>query len=155
MGVIGASTSASGTQRDQAVWTRVDGIAGQALDLLHAWLARSQYAPHVHEEFAVGACTEGVERIRYRGQLHHAGPGTVIILEPGEPHTGGPALATGLAYRAMYPREALLSAGSVGHPHFRVDPRRLHPGHRTTTQPATCAGPRTGRRVDATRLDCR
>jgi hypothetical protein len=48
MGVIGASTSASGTQRDQAVWTRVDGIAGQALDLLHARLARSQYAPHVH-----------------------------------------------------------------------------------------------------------
>ena len=41
----------------QAVWRRVCA-AGQALDLLHARVTEA-FAPHVHEEFAVGACTGG------------------------------------------------------------------------------------------------
>ena len=52
----------------RAVWRRAFP-AGQALDLLHARVTEP-YAPHVHEEFAVGACTAGREMIRYRGTLH-------------------------------------------------------------------------------------
>ena len=53
--------------------------AGQVLDLLHARVTEP-YAPHVHEEYAVGACTAGREVIRYRGTLHYAGPGSVVSL---------------------------------------------------------------------------
>src|SRR5207237_350430 len=58
-----------------AVWRRACP-AGQVLDLLHARVTEP-YAPHVHEEYAVGVCTAGREVIRYRGTLHYAGPGSV------------------------------------------------------------------------------
>jgi len=103
---------------DRAVWTRIEGIDGKPLDLLRAGIRRQHYAPHLHAEFAVGTCTAGVEVIRYRGETHHAGPGSLVLLEPGEPHTGGPATAEGFAYRAMYPRPSLLDQGLHAQPHF-------------------------------------
>jgi AraC-like DNA-binding protein len=119
----------------RAVWTRVSSGQGPVLDLLHARVA-GHYAPHLHGEFAVGACTEGTEVIRYRGNLHYAGPGSVVILEPGEPHTGGPAGEAGFVYRVMYPAAELLSDGLARPPRFRepvvIDPvlslelRRVH-----------------------------
>lgn len=105
--------------RDRAVWTRVDGVQGTPLDLLAAHFFRHHYAPHAHEEFAIGVCTDGVEVIRYRGSRCYAGPGSVVVLEPGEPHTGGPATSSGFAYRVLYPGAALLSEGMLGQPHFR------------------------------------
>ena len=77
---------------ERAVWRRVSPAPGLVLDLLHARMTEP-YAPHVHEVFSVGACTEGREVISYRGELHYATPGSVVILEPDEPHTGGPAPA--------------------------------------------------------------
>jgi AraC-like DNA-binding protein len=123
----------------QAVWRRACP-GGQALDLLHARVTEP-YAPHVHEEYAVGACTAGREVIRYRGTLHYAGPGSVVVLEPGEAHTGGPADPPDFTYRVMYPAEGLLADGRLAQgarrmPRFRepviADPglaaelRRLH-----------------------------
>ena len=118
----------------QAVWRRVCA-AGQALDLLHARVTEP-FAPHVHEEFAVGACTAGREVIRYRGTLHYAGPGSVVVLEPGEAHTGAPADPPDFTYRVMYPAAGLLPDGMGRTPRFRepviADPglaaelRRLH-----------------------------
>jgi AraC-like DNA-binding protein len=118
-----------------AVWRRVSPSPGQVLDLLHARVAEP-YAPHVHDEFAVGTCTEGTEVIRYRGSLHYSGPGSVVILEPGEPHTGAPADPPGFVYRVMYPAASLLAENSAGAPWFRepvvIDPelarglRRVH-----------------------------
>lgn len=42
-----------------------------------------------------------------------------MILEPGEPHTGGPVSAPGFVYRVMYPAPGLLSGGSARPPRFR------------------------------------
>ena len=83
--------------------------AGQALDFARP--GGRPYAPHVHEEYAVGACTAGREVIRYRGALHYAGPGSVVVLEPGEAHTGGPADPPDFTYRVMYPAAGLLAEG--------------------------------------------
>ena len=98
---------------DQAVWRRACP-SGQVLDLLHARVTEP-YAPHVHEEYAVGACTAGREVIRYRGTLHYAGPGSLVVLEPGEAHTGAPADPPDFTYRVMYPAAGLLSDGMGGH----------------------------------------
>ena len=124
------------------MWRRACA-AGQALDLLHARVTEP-YAPHVHEEYAVGACTAGREVIRYRGTLHYAGPGSVVVLEPGEAHTGAPADPPDFTYRVMYPAAGLLSDGLLadglggrgGRPRFRepviadtglaAELRRLH-----------------------------
>jgi hypothetical protein len=122
------------TGERRAVWRRVSPAAGQVLDLLYARMAEP-YAPHLHGEFSIGACTDGVEVIRYRTGRHYAGPGSVVILGPDEPHTGGPD-GGDFTYRVMYPAAELLSDGSGQVPWFPepvvIDPelaaglRRVH-----------------------------
>jgi AraC-like DNA-binding protein len=99
---------------DKAVWTRVPGVQGGPLDLMTAWMGRRHYAPHAHAEFSIRACTAGVEVTRYRDERHLSGPGTLVVIEPGETHTGGPAGPDGMGYRVLYPLDSLLA----GRPHF-------------------------------------
>lgn len=111
---------------DQTLWTRVDGIQGSSLDLLTARIGRRHYAPHIHDEYAIGVTVAGLETMRYRGEKIYSGAGSVVVVEPGEAHTGGPALPEGFAYRCLYPDAELLSAampasggGGPARPHFR------------------------------------
>jgi AraC-like DNA-binding protein len=90
----------------------VNIASGTPLDLMAAWIGRRHYAPHTHDEYAIGVCVGGVEAIRYRGERLLTGPGSVVVLEPGEAHTGGPAADGGFGYRVFYPTGALLSAFS-------------------------------------------
>ncbi|POM26285.1 Arabinose operon regulatory protein [Actinomadura rubteroloni] len=119
-------TGGSGTSSrpDRAVWTRVAplGAAGAPLDLLAARIGRRHYAPHVHDEYAIGVCVEGREVLRYRGERIFSGVGSVIVIEPGEAHTGGPADLDGFSYVALYPDAALLNAALPRRhaPHFRA-----------------------------------
>lgn len=77
---------------EQARWTRARlGTAGPPLDLLTARFDRHVYAPHAHDEYTVGVTVGGLEVIAYRGGHIRSGPGSIVVLEPGEVHTGGPA----------------------------------------------------------------
>src|ERR1700747_3491805 len=100
-----------------AIWARVVPVEGTVLDLLRVRMSW-HYAPHIHEDYSIGACSEDLEVIRYRGTAHYAGPGSVVILEPGEPHTGGPADMSPFAYRAMYPAGALFRGCGTPLPRF-------------------------------------
>lgn len=108
--------------REQASWTRARlGRCGPPLDLLTARFEQHVYAPHAHEEFTVGVCVGGSEIIDYRGGHVRPGPGSIVVLEPGETHTGGPGTpGGGYAYRALYAAPGLLADGTLGGvPHFR------------------------------------
>ncbi|MEU1190143.1 AraC family transcriptional regulator [Streptomyces sp. NPDC005859] len=108
--------------REQAWWTRARlGRCGPPLDLLTARFDRHVYAPHAHEEFTIGVCVDGSEIIDYRGGRIRTGPGSIVVLAPGEMHTGGPGSPTGgYAYRALYAPVPLLTDGTLGGlPHFR------------------------------------
>jgi len=107
---------------EQALWTRARlGKGGAPVDLLNARFEKHVYAPHEHAEFTVGVCVGGSEVIAYRGGHVRTGPGTIVVLAPGETHTGGPGNATdGYAYRAVYAEPGLLGEGTLGGvPHFR------------------------------------
>ncbi|MFE2279390.1 AraC family transcriptional regulator [Streptomyces sp. NPDC059454] len=107
--------------REQARWTRARlGRCGPPLDLLTARFDRHEYAPHAHDEFTVGVTVGGLEAIAYRGGRIVSGPGSIVVLEPGEMHTGGPAAPDGYSYRALYAAPALLADGTLGGglPHF-------------------------------------
>jgi AraC-like DNA-binding protein len=108
---------------EQALWTRARlGRCGPLLDLLTARFDKHVYAPHAHEEFTIGVCVGGSEVIAYRGGHIRTGPGSIVVLDPEEIHTGGPGTATdGYAYRALYAAPTLLTEGTVGFapPHFR------------------------------------
>jgi AraC-like DNA-binding protein len=108
--------------REQALWTRAWlGRCGPPLDLLTARFDRHVYAPHAHDEFTIGVCVGGAELIDYRGGHIRTGPGSIVVLAPGEMHTGGPGNTTdGYAYRALYADPTLLTDGTLGGlPHFR------------------------------------
>jgi AraC-like DNA-binding protein len=81
------------------------------------------FGPHVHDEFAVGVCTEGTQLIRYRGGLYHAGPGSVVILEPGVPPYAWlaqyrVARARALLDRGHRPAQAAALAGFADQAHL-------------------------------------
>ncbi|MFI6803759.1 AraC family transcriptional regulator [Streptomyces luteogriseus] len=108
-------------RREQTSWTRARlGRAGPPLDLLTAHFDSHVYAPHAHDEFTIGVTVGGSEVIAYRGGHIHSYPGSIVVLEPGEMHTGGPAACDGYAYQALYAEPALLTDGTLGGlPHFR------------------------------------
>ena len=109
--------TASAPEQSWAVWTRVSPAPGQVMDLLHARMAEP-FAPHVHDGFSIGVCLEGLEMIRYRGRPHYAAPGSVVILPPGEAHTGGPSDGSNFVYRVMYPTAELFGDGAARPPRF-------------------------------------
>ncbi|MDX3453563.1 AraC family transcriptional regulator [Streptomyces sp. ME02-8801-2C] len=139
--------SAVGGGREQARWTRARlGRTGPALDLLTASFDRHVYAPHAHDEFTVGLYVGGSEVIDYRGGRLRPGPGSVVVLEPGEMHTGGPDTANGYAYRALYADASLLTDGTTtGFPHFREpllhDPELAAALRTAHTDLSTCPDP--------------
>ncbi|MGW2960111.1 helix-turn-helix domain-containing protein [Streptomyces sp. NPDC001220] len=134
---------------EQARWTRARlGRCGPALDLLTAQFERHIYAPHAHAEFTIGVCVGGSEIIDYRGGHIRNGPGAIVVLAPGEMHTGGPATPTeGYAYRALYAESSLLAEGTLGSgtPHFREpvldDPDLAAALRQAHTDLATCPDP--------------
>ncbi|WP_424858343.1 AraC family transcriptional regulator [Streptomyces sp. SAI-170] len=132
---------------EQALWTRARlGRCGPPLDLLTARFQRHVYAPHAHEEFTIGVCVGGSEIIDYRGGHIRTGPGSIVVLAPGEMHTGGPGSATGgYAYRALYAAPSLLTEGTLGSPHFREplldDPELAAALRLTHTELAACPDP--------------
>ncbi|MEU9914777.1 AraC family transcriptional regulator [Streptomyces sp. NPDC051001] len=132
---------------EQALWTRARlGRCGPSLDLLTARFDKHVYAPHAHDEFTVGVCVDGTEVIDYRGGHIRTGPGSIVVLAPGEVHTGGPGNASdGYAYRALYAETSLLTDGMLGLPHFQEplidDPELAGALRLTHTDLSVCPDP--------------
>lgn len=80
------------------------------LELLHAHYVTHSFAPHSHEGFAIGAIERGAERFAYRRANHIAHAGTVVVINPGEMHTGAALLPSGWSYRMLYPDASVLQA---------------------------------------------
>lgn len=113
-----------------------------ALECLDAQYAERTFPPHFHEQFVVNTLTLGAQSYRHRGGLHRAGVGALVLINPGEVHTGETAHENGWAYRGFYPGVDMMGRlaadlnGKAGLPYFRdtvvVDPglaRRLDSLH--------------------------
>ena len=98
------------------------------LELLHANYVTHTFAPHAHEGFAIGVIEHGVETFRYRNAIHFVSAGEIVLINPGEMHTGSAAVEQGWTYRMLYPSAYLLQRAAselVGHQHgmpFFVEP---------------------------------
>lgn len=78
------------------------------LELLRATYITHSFSPHTHEGFAIGVIVEGAEAFSYQGSVHVAPAGSIVVVNPGEVHTGHAALESGWSYRMLYPDAALL-----------------------------------------------
>jgi AraC-like DNA-binding protein len=78
------------------------------VELLRATYITHAFSRHVHEGFAIGVIERGAETFYYRGGTHIAPAGTIVVINPGEVHTGEALDETGWTYRMLYPEAALL-----------------------------------------------
>jgi AraC-like DNA-binding protein len=83
-------------------------------DVLHATYITHSFSRHAHDGFALGVIERGAERFYYRGRTHVAPAGSVVLVDPDEPHDGEAAAAEGWTYRMIYPGGALLQRIAAG-----------------------------------------
>jgi AraC-like DNA-binding protein len=90
------------------------GVGG--MDLLVARRSRHRYAPHIHGEFTLAVFEDGAQHHRISGRDSVALPGSLVVIAPGEPHIGEPAVAGGSwSHRAFYPDVQTLAAIADAH----------------------------------------
>jgi AraC-like DNA-binding protein len=78
------------------------------LELLRATYITHTFAPHMHEGYALGVIDVGAEQFLYRRSNYLAPQGSIVVIHPGEMHTGSAGTAYGWAYRMLYPDSSLL-----------------------------------------------
>lgn len=79
------------------------------MEVLRASCFDLSYPPHFHDEFVLAVFARGAQRNRVCRKTGVAAPGTVMIIHPGEVHTGEAVERDlGWDYCAFYPSEALI-----------------------------------------------
>lgn len=73
------------------------------LSLLRAKFVTYAFKRHMHDYFVIGMIEAGVQKFAYRHDNHYTPPTGLIVLNPGEAHTGEAATTAGFDYRAFYP----------------------------------------------------
>jgi len=90
--------------KEQTRCSTID-IAGR-IEVLHARYFDHAFAPHWHDEFAIGLIDAGVEQFEYGGAVHRASPGEVVLLNAGQVHTGQGFDERGFGFRMLYVPES-------------------------------------------------
>ncbi len=63
---------------------------------------------HWHETYVIEVVEQGVNEFWCEGKTYSAGPGSILIIQPGEVHTGYPAGKSHLTYRSLYPSKSFM-----------------------------------------------
>lgn len=89
------------------------------VELLHAYYITHSFDRHIHEGYAIGVIEQGAEKFYYRGGNHVAPAGSVVVINPGEIHTGQAITQEdGWKYRMMYPSIATMQQFNGTIPYF-------------------------------------
>lgn len=82
----------------QHIWHCGAGLPG---DVLIADLRAYRYDAHFHDAWSIGAIAQGRCAFTVHGQAFEAGEGDLVVIAPGQVHTGGTSAGL-LAYRMAY-----------------------------------------------------
>ncbi len=114
-------------------WTRFWHHQALDVNLFQARFQRYAFTRHTHDYYVVAVVERGLQFFRHAGQKHLTPPDGLILINPGEMHTGEPADAAGFRYLALYPSlaqmraaAAELGSGQAVAPQF-TQPRGDHP----------------------------
>lgn len=96
------------TRDDIKLWR--DGALHGGMEILRASCYEHSYPAHFHDEFVIAAFARGAQRTRICREKGIAAPGTVMVIAPGEVHTGEAVQRDeGWDYCAFYPSQALVN----------------------------------------------
>ena len=104
----------SPTTTEASEWTRFFPAKGTSRpDVLHARFVRYAYARHTHDEYVVGIIETGVQRLDLERGVHYSPAGSIVMINPGESHTGGPGVPDGYVYRTFYAAESFIRTAAA------------------------------------------
>jgi AraC-like DNA-binding protein len=83
------------------------------LEMLRATYVTHTFPRHTHDGYAIGAIEAGLEEFTYQGSVHQAPAGSVVVIHPGEVHTGHAGTPEGWTYRMLYPKVTLVQKAAV------------------------------------------
>ncbi|MDC0728656.1 AraC family transcriptional regulator [Phytobacter diazotrophicus] len=96
-------------RRDDIKLWRDNELHG-GMEILRASCYEHSYPPHFHDEFVIAAFARGAQRTRICRQKGVAAAGTVMVIMPGEVHTGEAVQRDeGWDYCAFYPSQSLIN----------------------------------------------
>lgn len=98
----------SGKPREQAKFWRAEEFDN--LELLHATYITHVFDKHYHEEYVVAVVVRSHYAFFCNGEDVIAGQGQIILINPGEIHSGYAITEGGWTYRALYPSVGLMRA---------------------------------------------
>lgn len=78
------------------------------LEMLRATYVTHTFSRHTHEGYAIGVIERGIEEFTYQRATHQAPCGSIVVIHPGEVHTGHAANPQGWTYRMLYPGVSLM-----------------------------------------------
>jgi len=78
------------------------------LRFMKAQYIKHSFRPHSHDYWVIGLVETGLQTFRYEKEQLVTPPGKLIIINPGEVHTGEAAISEGFMYRAFYPTVELM-----------------------------------------------
>ena len=93
-------------RKDEAYW---HCSALEHVPFLKARFVRQTFPRHTHDTFVIGANEVGAHASYYRGARRVIPQGTVVVVPPGEVHSGECIPGSVWHYRAIYPSAELLS----------------------------------------------
>lgn len=99
-------------QGEQTHFWRSDDLE-TSFEALSATYITHSFARHTHEGFAIGVVERGAETFYYRGDNHVAPEGSIVVINPGELHTGQAVTEQGWSYRMLYPEAELLQRAAT------------------------------------------
>ncbi|MGG6270951.1 AraC family ligand binding domain-containing protein [Leptolyngbya sp. AN03gr2] len=83
------------------------------LEMLRATYVTHSFSRHTHEGYAIGVIERGIEEFTYQGSTHQAPAGSIVVIHPGEVHTGHAAEPESWTYRMLYPDVALMQKAAA------------------------------------------
>ena len=104
------NVSTGAEPRDSVVLRRVPAFRG--MDMMRATYATHSFPPHFHTTFAIGVMTRGACALECRGTTYLLRPGHLVLLAPGEVHTGEQIAGDWWSNRVLYPTTAIVSAAA-------------------------------------------
>jgi AraC-like DNA-binding protein len=91
------------------------------ISCFRAIASQHTYDRHSHSEYAIGVIEQGIGGLEYRGAKEVIPPPGIVLLNPGDVHTGYAADSRPLSYRMLYVAEAAFRRALDEHaaPYFR------------------------------------
>jgi len=77
---------------------------------LHAYYVQHAYPPHSHDYYVISLIDRGLQPFTHKGKTDLTPQGGVILINPGEVHTGEAADQNGFELRSLYPSIQLMQA---------------------------------------------